>query len=109
LVKKLTGPKAVVEFYHQMERSRHELSFEIDGMVVKINDYQLQDELGFVARSPRWATAAKFKPEQARTHVIDIVVQVGRTGALTPKAVMNPVKVGGVVITNATLHNQDEI
>src|SRR5690606_25408796 len=70
---------------------------------------KIQDELGFIARSPRWATAAKFEPEQAETQIEKIVVQVGRTGALTPVAVMKPVLVGGVTVTNATLHNQDEV
>lgn len=98
-----------VEYYHFIESIRHELPFEIDGIVCKVNKFELQQELGFVARSPRWATAAKFKPEQAETTIKNIVVQVGRTGALTPVAVMEPVKVGGVSITNATLHNQDEI
>ncbi len=98
-----------VEYYHQIHEIRHHLPFDIDGVVVKVNDLHLQDELGFVARSPRWATAAKFEPEQAETQIEEIVVQVGRTGALTPVAIMKPVEVGGVTVTNATLHNQDEI
>ncbi|MCB0391157.1 MAG: NAD-dependent DNA ligase LigA [Bdellovibrionales bacterium] len=99
----------VIEFYHFVEKQRHHLPFDIDGIVVKVNSLDLQNELGTIARSPRWATAVKFKPEQGQTIVKDIIVQVGRTGALTPVAVMNPVKVGGVTITHATLHNQDEI
>lgn len=99
----------VVEYYNSIEKKRPSLEFDIDGIVVKVNSLEKQEDLGLVARSPRWATAAKFKPEQAETVIEDIVVQVGRTGALTPVAIMSPVKVGGVTITNATLHNQDEI
>lgn len=99
----------VLKYYQGIEKRRPKLDFDIDGIVVKVNSLRLQEDLGLVARSPRWATATKFKPEQAETLVEDIVVQVGRTGALTPVAIMKPVKVGGVTITNATLHNQDEI
>lgn len=109
LISVCKGPEAVVEYYHRVEEMRPDLPFDIDGIVVKVNSMRLQDDLGLVARSPRWATAAKFKPEQAETLIEDIVVQVGRTGALTPVAIMAPVKVGGVTVTNATLHNQDEI
>jgi DNA ligase (NAD+) len=103
------GIEEAVEYYAFIEKVRHLLPFDIDGIVVKIDSFQLQNELGFVARSPRWAVAAKFQPEQAETVINEIVVQVGRTGALTPVAVMQPVRVGGVTVTNATLHNQDEI
>lgn len=99
----------IIEYYKKIEKSRADLEFDIDGIVIKVNSFQLQDDLGLVARSPRWATAAKFKPEQVETVIEDIVVQVGRTGALTPVAIMAPAKVGGVTITHATLHNQDEI
>lgn len=99
----------IVAYYHQIEKKRAKLDFDIDGIVIKVNPLSLQEDLGLVARSPRWATAAKFQPEQSQTVIEKIVVQVGRTGALTPVAVMTPVKVGGVTITNATLHNQDEI
>ncbi|MBK9293653.1 MAG: NAD-dependent DNA ligase LigA [Oligoflexia bacterium] len=99
----------VVKYYKKLESKRHELDYDIDGVVVKINDLSLQKTLGTIAKSPRWATAAKFKPEQAQTVVEKIDVQVGRTGALTPVAIMKPVKVGGVTITHATLHNQDEV
>lgn len=109
LVRICKGPQEVVEYYQDIEKLRPNLPFDIDGIVIKVNSLRLQEDLGMVARSPRWATAAKFKPEQALTKVEDIVVQVGRTGALTPVAIMSPVKVGGVTITNATLHNQDEI
>ncbi len=100
---------SVVDYYHSIDQKRVDLPFDIDGIVVKVNSLKLQDDLGLVARSPRWATAAKFKPEQAQTVIEKIIVQVGRTGALTPVAIMNPVKVGGVTVTNATLHNQEEI
>lgn len=103
------GAEEAIAYYHFIESIRRHLPFDIDGVVAKVNDYALQDALGFIARNPRWATAAKFKPEQAETRVRDIAIQVGRTGALTPVAIMDPVRVGGVTITNATLHNQDEI
>ncbi len=98
-----------IEYYHAIHKIRHALPFDIDGIVVKVNEYKLQAALGFIARSPRWATAAKYEPEQGQTIVEKIAVQVGRTGALTPVAIMQPVDVGGVTITNATLHNQQEI
>jgi DNA ligase (NAD+) len=104
-----SDPADLVKYYLNIEKRRAQLDFDIDGIVVKVNSLAQQEDLGLVARSPRWATAAKFKPEQAETVIENIVVQVGRTGALTPVAIMTPVKVGGVTITNATLHNQDEI
>lgn len=104
-----TGATEVIEYYHFIQKLRKSLPFEIDGIVVKVNSFSQQRELGFVARSPRWAFAGKFEPEQAETIVNDIAVQVGRTGALTPVALLRPVSVGGVTISNATLHNQDEI
>jgi DNA ligase (NAD+) len=109
LVCKTDSIEKIIEYYNLIDEKRSKLSFDIDGIVVKVNSLMLQDDLGLVARSPRWATAAKFKPEQAETIIENIIIQVGRTGALTPVAIMKPVKVGGVVITNATLHNQDEI
>lgn len=109
LLKLCKNASEVVEHYYFIESIREQLDFEIDGMVIKVNDYQLQDDLGFIARSPRWASAAKYKPSQETTIINDIVIQVGRTGALTPVAIMNPVKVGGVTITHATLHNESEI
>ncbi len=98
-----------VQFYESLEKVRQNLPFEIDGAVIKVNEFSVQDILGKVARSPRWATAGKFKPEQAETQIEKIEVQVGRTGVLTPVAIMTPVKVGGVTVSHATLHNQDEI
>ncbi|MBC7371087.1 MAG: NAD-dependent DNA ligase LigA [Bdellovibrionaceae bacterium] len=109
LVQVCNGAEEAIEYYHSIEKKRPKLPFDIDGIVIKANSIRLQDDLGLVARSPRWATAAKFKPEQALTIIENIVVQVGRTGALTPVAIMSPVKVGGVTVTNATLHNQEEI
>ncbi len=103
------GAKEIISFYQEVEALRPQLPFDIDGIVVKVNSFRLQEDLGLVARSPRWATAAKYKPAQATTLVENVIVQVGRTGALTPVAIMTPVKVGGVTITHATLHNQDEI
>lgn len=104
-----SSEEELIGYYHRINQHRAQLPFDIDGIVIKVNQMSLQDDLGMIARSPRWATAVKFQPEQAQTVIENIVVQVGRTGALTPVAVMKPVKVGGVTITNATLHNQDEI
>lgn len=109
LVRVCKNPEEAIDYYHFIEKKRASLPFDIDGVVIKVNSLRLQDDLGLVARSPRWATAAKFKPEQAQTVIENIVVQVGRTGALTPVAIMSPVRVGGVRVTNATLHNQEEI
>ena len=106
---KALGPDQVIEHYHAIEGLRKNLPFEIDGIVIKVNSFRLQNDLGMVARSPRWATAAKYKPEQAETLIEEIFVQVGRTGVLTPVARMRPVKVGGVTVTNATLHNLEEL
>lgn len=99
----------VLAFYEQMAQRRPSLPYEIDGMVVKVNDLAQQQQLGFVSRAPRWAVAHKFPAEEALTVVEAIDVQVGRTGALTPVARLKPVFVGGVNVTNATLHNQDEV
>ncbi len=99
----------VLEYYHEMNEKRETLPYEIDGIVIKVDRLDLQTRLGEIARSPRWALAFKFQPKQETTKILDIVVQVGRTGALTPVAVMEPVKVGGVEVSRATLHNQDEI
>lgn len=108
-VKKVKGVDGVAEFYKEMEILRHSLRFDIDGVVVKVNHFEHQRLLGSIARSPRWAVAFKFPPVQETTIVEDIIIQVGRTGALTPVAVLKPVKVGGVTVSRATLHNQDEV
>jgi DNA ligase (NAD+) len=99
----------VIAFYGELMSKRRSLPYEIDGLVVKVNDFDLQREAGFRARSPRWAVAWKFPPHEERTRIIDIEIQVGRTGALTPVARLEPVSVGGVTVSNATLHNEDEI
>jgi DNA ligase (NAD+) len=103
------GADAVVEYVAQIEAMREELNYEIDGIVIKVDSIPLQEELGFVSRSPRWAIAYKFKPRQEITTIRDITIQVGRTGALTPVAELEPVNVAGVTVSRATLHNEDEI
>ena len=98
----------VFEYYRETDELREKLPYEIDGVVIKVNSFRLQETLGTIARSPRWALAYKFKPKQMTTRILDIKVNVGRTGALTPTAVLEPVRVGGVTVSSATLHNQDE-
>lgn len=99
----------VIEFCNDIEAKRDDLGYEIDGVVVKVNSTALQEQFGATGKAPRWAIAYKYAARQATTQVQDIVVQVGRTGALTPVAVLEPVKLGGVTVSRSTLHNEDEI
>ncbi len=99
----------VVAYYREMEEKRDDFEYELDGIVVKVNDLALWEKLGTTARSPRYAFAGKFKPRERTTRLLDVVYQVGRTGIITPVAVLEPVEVGGVIVSRATLHNFDEV
>lgn len=105
----VTGIEGCLRYYRDVATRRSALAYEIDGVVFKVDDFPEQQRLGSVSRAPRWAVAYKFAPEEELTRVLDIEVQVGRTGALTPVARLDPVFVGGVTVTNATLHNADEV
>ncbi|MDE1475065.1 NAD-dependent DNA ligase LigA [Xenorhabdus bovienii] len=108
-VKLCQGTQQVIDFYHNIEQQRPILGFDIDGVVIKVDSLELQETLGFVAKAPRWATAFKFAAQEQMTIVRDVEFQVGRTGAITPVARLEPVQVAGVIVSNATLHNADEI
>jgi DNA ligase (NAD+) len=101
--------KEVVAFIDEYEKHRHDVEHEIDGVVIKVNEIAVQNDLGFTSRAPKWAIAYKYPPEEVTTKLLDIKVSVGRTGRVTPFAFMEPVKVAGSTVTNATLHNQEEI
>ena len=105
----LSGINDLIIFHKKFENKRFDLDYDVDGLVYKVNDLNLQSRLGFTSNSPRWAIAHKFSADSAYTKILNIEIQIGRTGALTPVAKVQPVNIGGVVVSNATLHNEDEI
>ena len=107
--KKITGVKKLILNHKELEEKRKELAFDIDGIVYKVNDFDLQKRLGFAANAPRWAIAHKFSANSSISEIKNIEIQIGRTGALTPVAKIKSVNIGGVIVSNATLHNEDEI
>ena len=107
--KKISGIKNLIQNHKNLEAKRKEIAFDIDGVVYKVNDFNLQKRLGFAANAPRWAIAHKFSANSSISKIINIEIQIGRTGALTPVAKIKPVNIGGVIVSNATLHNEDEI
>ena len=109
LSKKVQGAEEMIEYHKTLEDKRDSIPYEIDGSVIKVDDYKFRNSLGDRSRSPRWAIAAKFKSKKEETQILDIILQVGRTGVITPVAKVAPVEISGAVITSATLHNQDEI
>ena len=109
LNKTLKGIDNLMKYHSDIEKKRFKLKYDIDGIVYKVNDFKIQKRLGFMATAPRWAVAHKFSANYSVTKIIDIDIQVGRTGALTPVAKVKPVNIGGVMVSNATLHNEDEI
>ena len=109
LAKKIDSIDSMISYHQDLEHKRESIPYEIDGSVIKVDNYVLRSKLGERARSPRWAIAAKFKSKNAETQIIDIVLQVGRTGVITPVAKIKEVEISGAIISSATLHNQDEI
>ena len=107
--KKITSIKKLILNHKDLEEKRKEIAFDIDGVVYKVNNFDLQKRLGFAANAPRWAIAHKFSANSSISEIINIEIQIGRTGALTPVAKIKPVNIGGVIVSNATLHNEDEI
>ena len=107
--KKIKGIKNLILNHKRIEEKRNEIEFDIDGIVYKVNDFDLQKRLGFAANAPRWAVAHKFSANSSISEILSIEIQLGRTGALTPVAKIKPVNIGGVIVSNATLHNEDEI
>ena len=109
LYRKCVTIDEIAAFYKELQQNRHDLAFEIDGLVIKVDDYRLQQQMGFTAKTPRYAIALKFPATQASSRVLGITIQVGRTGALTPVAELEPVFIDGSTVSRATLHNEDEI
>ncbi|WP_075505849.1 NAD-dependent DNA ligase LigA [Candidatus Pelagibacter communis] len=107
--KLISGVKNLMANYHEIEKKRPYIDFDIDGIVYKVNDFVMQKRLGNIANAPRWAVAHKFSSNKAVSKILDIEIQIGRTGALTPVAKIKPINIGGVIVSNATLHNEDEI
>ena len=107
--KKISGIKNLIQNHKNLEEKRKEIAFDIDGVVYKVNNFNLQKRLGFAANAPRWAIAHKFSANSSISEIVNIEIQIGRTGALTPVAKIKPVNIGGVIVSNATLHNEDEI
>lgn len=108
-IEKTNSIKGIMDFIHYWDKMRYDLPFEIDGVVIKVNAFEMQKELGFTAKSPRWAIAYKFKAERVETTLESVTYQVGRTGAITPVANLKPVALGGTIVKRASLHNQDQI
>jgi len=105
----ISGIENLINYHKEFEKNRFDIDYDVDGLVYKINDFNLQTRLGFVTNAPRWAIAHKFSADSSFSKILNINIQVGRTGALTPVAKVKPVNIGGVVVSNATLHNEDEI
>ena len=109
LNKLIKGTRNLIYYYDEIEKKRSEIDFDIDGIVYKVNDFELRSRLGYVGNAPRWAIAHKFSSNKGVSEILGIEIQIGRTGALTPVAKIKPINLGGVIVSNATLHNEDEI